>query len=144
MQVTIAVGVFMEKQFHPRPGEKFHAHRVYLASLVGGPDIIQNIEIAAVINLKSMPGFVRQNVDVTARAVKIGKYEGRAVIIEISAKPAAAFSRFRLQVEKLAVKHKIKKLGGLRAQLVIHLSGGQDKVPGRALGFGVARFKMQA
>ena len=47
MAVIVFLGVFFEEEFHPRPGEKLHAHGMDFGSFHGRPHVIRDTDVPA-------------------------------------------------------------------------------------------------
>ncbi len=94
MGEPVFVGVFAEKELHPRPCEKLHAHRVDFTRLKRRPVVFRNVVMAALIHLERMPSFMGEHINVAGRPGKVRENKRRLIVIDIGAIAAARLSFF--------------------------------------------------
>ena len=76
-----------------------------LAGLGGRPDDVAHRLIAAAVTLKRVSNLVRENVDVAAGAVEVGKDKWELELVEEIAEPTARLPLSGFQIHRAACFH---------------------------------------
>ena len=122
------VGVVAEEALHVGPGQELEAHGVDLGRLVGGPEVVGERQVAALVALEGVAHLVGEDLDVALGAVEVGEHERHAVGGEAGAEPAAGLALAVGQVEEAAGVHAAEERAEV-AHGVEHLGGpGQHPV----------------
>ena len=124
MILSVQSDLVPKEFFHPRVGQKFHGHGVYLICLTGRPcHRRKRINPACRIRLKGVPHFVSQHVHVCARPIKVRENERRFHSWKKRTVSTRLFARFTVQVKHFMFQHKIEKFSRFLGKFMVHFLG---------------------
>ncbi len=69
--VEVFILIFVEEPLHPRPSEKFHAHRMDFSFFHRRVAVLGQLDVARTVALEGVSYFVGQDVDVARSAVEV-------------------------------------------------------------------------